>query len=62
MYNFRSLSNNFTTIFWSLIFQILLPDWAIFRKKEETENFRIKKRDGERNQKNCHFCNTLNSI
>ena len=62
MYNFRSLSYKFTTIFWSLIFQILLTDQPIFRKKGETKNFRIKKCDGERNQKNCHFRNTLNCI
>ena len=30
MYNFRSLSNKFTTIFWSLIFQILLPRLGYF--------------------------------
>ena len=30
MYNFRSLSNKFTTIFWSLIFHISLPRLGYF--------------------------------
>ena len=38
MYNFRSLSNKFTTIFWRLIFQILLPRLGYFSQKKETKN------------------------
>ena len=49
MYNFRSFSNKSATIFWSLIFHILLPRLAIFRSKKETWNFRIQKCDVEKN-------------
>ena len=28
----------------------------------ENKNFRIEKYDGDRNQKNSHFCNTLNCL
>ena len=38
LYNFRSLSNRFTTIFWLLIFQILLPQLGYFSQKKETKN------------------------
>ena len=38
MYNFRSLSNKFTTIFWRLIFQILLPRLGYFSQEKETKN------------------------
>ena len=38
MYNFRSLSNKFTTIFWPIIFQILLPRLGYFSQKKETKN------------------------
>ena len=38
MYNFGSLSNKFTTIFWRLIFQILLPRLGYFSQKKETKN------------------------
>ena len=62
MYNFRSLSNKFPTIFWSLIFRISLSRLSYFSKKKETQNFRIRKCDGKRNQKTSHFLKTLNCI
>ena len=48
MYNFRSFSNKSATIFWSLIFHILLSRLAIFHSKKETWNFRIQKSDVEK--------------
>ena len=35
-YNFWSLSNKFPTIFWRLIFNILLPEEGYFSQKKET--------------------------
>ena len=60
MFNFRSLSNKFPTNFWSLIFNILLSRLHYFSKKKETPNFRILKCDGDRNQNNFYFRETLN--
>ena len=41
--NFRGLSNKFPTIFWSLIFHILLPRLGYFsRKKEKREYLDLK--------------------
>ena len=62
MYNFRSLSSKFPAIFWSFIFHISLPRLGYFSYKRETKNVRIQKCDGERNQKNSHFRNTLKCI
>ena len=50
----------FPTIFWSLIFNILLPRLLYFSKKKETQNFRILKCDGDRNENNFYFRKTLN--
>ena len=36
-YNFRTLSNKFPTIFWSLIFGILPPRLSYFSQEKETE-------------------------
>ena len=44
MYNFRSLSNKFTTIFWSLIFHILLPRLGYFSQKKGNQKFSDSKR------------------
>ena len=60
MYNFRSLSDKFRTIFWSLIFPISLPRLNYFSLKKETLNFRNRKCDAERKQKTDHFRKTLN--
>ena len=63
MYEFRSLSDKFPTIFWNLIFHISLPSLSyISKKKKETLNFRIQTFDGERNQKNANLHKALNSI
>ena len=45
MYNFRSLSNKFPTIFRCWHFQVSLPKLGYFCRKNETENFRIEKCD-----------------
>ena len=37
-----------------LIFSFYFPIWAIFLRKKETQNFRIQKCDGERNQETPH--------
>ena len=60
MYNFRSLSIKFLTIFWSLIFPILLPRLSYFFIEKGNLNFRNRECDAERNQKNSHFRITLN--
>ena len=36
MYNFRNISNKFSTIFLSLIFRISVPKFACFSQKKET--------------------------
>ena len=60
MYNFRSLSIKFLTIFWSLIFPILLPRLSYFFIEKGNLNFRNRECDAERNQKTSHFRITLN--
>ena len=62
MYNFPSLPYKFPKIFWSLIFTFYFPSYVIFRRKKATQNFRIQKCDGKRNQKMSHFRNTSNFI
>ena len=46
--------------FLKLICHIPLPRLGHYCTKKEISNFRIKKCDGGRNQKNSHFRNTLN--
>ena len=58
-YNFRTLSNKFPTIFWSLIFGILPPRLTYFSQEKETEKIRIRKYDGKRNRKNSLFFSHL---
>ena len=41
MYNFRSLSNQFPTVFWGLNFPISLPRLSYFSWRKETYNFQI---------------------
>ena len=62
MYNFRTLSNKFPMIFWSLIFPISLASQIklFFRRKRKTWNVRNGKCDAERNQKNSPFRKTFN--
>ena len=44
VYNFRGLSNKFTTIFWSLLFQILLPWLGYFSQSKGNQKFSDSKR------------------
>ena len=51
VYNFRSLSNKFPTIF-------LKFNFLYFTVEKGNLNFSVSKKGGERNNKNSHFCNT----
>ena len=62
MYNFRSLSDGFPTIIWSLIFHITTLQIRLFSYNKGNLKFSIQKCDAERNQENSLFRNIFNCI